>query len=85
MLRLMLVKSRSGNEENNHVPLAPEITKELVYPWLETNRVVCGDAFFASVSTAEVLLEAQTQFIGFVKQSTKMFPMAAKASKEESR
>ena len=44
---------------------------ELVRPWVNTNRLVCGYSYFASVGAALSGL----RFIGVVKTSTKKFPM----------
>ena len=82
MLRMKLVKSPE-DEATPAVAGAGGITLthggkvlwELVQPWRNTHRVVCGDSFFASVSAARHLYRNGLRFIGVVKQATKEFPM----------
>ena len=81
MLRLKLVKhskDEAGEEEEGNSGLIHGcvVLKELVEPWWNTKRIVCGDSYFASVSTAKELLRLRIRFIGVVKQATKCFPMS---------
>lgn len=48
---------------------------ELVKPWIGTQRIVCVDTNFTSVSTTELLYQKVTRFIGVVKNSTRRFHM----------
>ena len=48
-------------------------TLRLSEPWFGTQRVVAGDSWFASVSTAELLMKKGLYFIGDVKTGTKRF------------
>ena len=80
MLRLKLVKT--AEEEGAHLEEAGEglnhgtkVLKYLVTPWAHTDRIVCADSYFASVSTAEELQKIGLRFIGVVKTATKKFPM----------
>ena len=82
MLRLKLVKT--AEEENAHVreddqgiPHGTKVLKELVFPWANTNRIVCADSYFASVTTAEEMTKMGLRFIGTVKTATRKFPMDA--------
>jgi hypothetical protein len=78
MLHLCLVKSQEDNEnpqlddELNH---GTNILLDLLYPWYNTDRVVCADSYFASVQRAEKLLQHGLRFIGMVKTATRNYPM----------
>ena len=50
-------------------------TLRLSENWFGTNRVVAGDSWFASVCTAERMMENGLHFIGDVKTGTKRFPL----------
>ena len=81
MLQLKLVKhSKNGSfgeeEDNNGLIHGCVVLKELVEPWWNTKRIVCGDSYFALVSTAKELLRLGMRFIGVVKQATKCYPMS---------
>lgn len=52
-----------------------DVKYSLVRPWIGSNRYVCGDSFFATVETAEALLQNGLRFTGVVKTSTIRFPM----------
>lgn len=78
MLRLKIVKSPTDDgESNNNEELShgAAVTRRLVYPWSGTNRIVCGDSYFASVHTAQVLHKMGLRFIGVVKTANRRFPM----------
>lgn len=53
-----------------------------VLPWRGTGRIVVGDAYFASVATAQQLLTIDFKFIGSVKQCSRKFPMEHLAKQE---
>ncbi len=77
MLRLRIVKSpcdeerNGGNNEQSH---GTTVTTQLIEPWKHTNRIVCGDSYFASVQTAQALYQNGLRFIGVVKTSHRKFP-----------
>lgn len=54
----------------------------LLDPWLNTNRHVCADSFFASVSTAVKLWDVGLRFTGVIKTATRLFPMSHLSSLE---
>lgn len=61
------------------------VTLRLSQPWHHYNRIVCGDSFFASVQTAEVLMQLRLHFVGVVKTATRMFQMHFLSHQELSR
>lgn len=81
MLRLKIVKQADddgqdddgGTSELGH---GTRIAKFLVEPWARSDRIVCADSYFASVSTANELRSIGLRFIGVVKTATRKFPMA---------
>ena len=58
------------------------ILKYLVVPWDNSERDVCADSYFSSVSIAEEMMRIGIRFIGVVKNATKNFPMAYLSSIE---
>ena len=56
--------------------------KELVAPWNNSWRVVCGDSFLASVTAAEEMVRLRLHFIGVVKTATRKYPKQYLASLE---
>ena len=58
------------------------ILKYLVVPWANSERGVCADSYFASVSSAEEMMRIGIRFIGVMKTATKIFPMAYLSSIE---
>ena len=81
MLRLKLVKTPEAEDaaeqyDDQDLNHGCKVLKQLIHPWIRTNRVVCADSYFASVSTAMELKRLGMRFIGIVKQATKMFPQA---------
>ena len=84
MLRLNLVKkiqeevkAELGQDSGNGDDLIHgcKVLRELIEPWYHTNRVVCADSYFASVSTAKERMWLGMRFIGVVKTASKKFPM----------
>ena len=78
MLRLRLVKSQEDNEnlqQDDELNHGTNILLDLLRPWYNTDRVVCADSYFASVQTAEELLQHGLRFIGVVKTATRKYPM----------
>jgi hypothetical protein len=79
MIRLRLVKSSgeeaSEDEEETGVLHGTQVLRSLVLPWSNSNRIICGDSYFASVGACEEMNRIGLQFIGVVKQATKRFPM----------
>ena len=49
----------------------------LTKPWHHTNRIVCANSAFSSVTTALHLAKAGLGYIGMVKTATKYYPMEA--------
>ena len=81
MLRLKLVKTPEAEDaaeqyDGQDLNHGCKVLKQLIHPWIRTNRVVCADSYFASVSTAMEMKRLGMRFIGIVKQATKMFPQA---------
>ena len=86
MIRLKMVKTAdeedrqhelASGEGNNEQGLlhGATVMKELVLPWLHTDRIVCGDSYFASVPAALMLSRNGMRFIGVVKTATRQYPM----------
>ena len=91
MMRLKLVKTADENRaaaaespqlEPERVPHSAAILRELVLPWIHTDRIVCADSYFASVPAAKLLSRHGMRFIGVVKTSTRKYPMRYLASVE---
>lgn len=77
MLRMEIVKSPTEDAEigkSSGLTHGAAVTKRLVEPWMNTNRIVCGDSYFASVNTAQALYDVGLRFIGVVKTAHKKFP-----------
>lgn len=78
MLRLEIVKSAmddAGADVDAGMSHGTAVTLRLVSPWLRSDRVVCGDSYFASVETARVLYDNRMRFIGVVKTAHRSFPL----------
>ena len=79
MLRLKVVKVQPNDDDDNDdepdLNHGTMVLKELVEPWLHTDRIVCADSYFSSVQTAIEMLRLGTRFIGVVKTATKKYPM----------
>jgi hypothetical protein len=81
MMRLKLVKTME--EQLTHAQPGDDgllhgtaVLKYLVLPWARTDRIVCADSYFASVSTLKELKRIGLRFIGVVKTATRQFPQA---------
>ena len=57
------------------MPHGTSVLKYLILPWAQTERGVCADSYFASVTTAQVLMGIRFKFIGVVKTATRKYPM----------
>ena len=79
MMRLNIVKSAKNDEEHQYdrdnLPHGTKVLKKLVMPWDNTDRIVCADSYFASVSAAEELWKHGLRSIGFIKTETRQFSM----------
>ena len=89
---------KSGMVLNMEITLSAEETREKAYegtvghgtavtlrltePWFHTNRIICGDSYFASVEAAKYLLEKGLKFIGVVKTATREYPMKYLSNQE---
>ena len=92
MMQLKLVKGdadsdHDDNEDVNYgnmddVPHGANIMLKLLSPWINTQRIVCADSYFASVTAAELLHMNGLKFIGVIKTATRKFPMAHLAAHE---
>lgn len=78
---LLLIHYHCRQEENgcNH---GCNVLHELVEPWVNTNCVVGGDWYFASVQAAIRLFQIGLRFIGVVKTASAGYPMAHLSRKE---
>jgi len=84
MMRLRLVKTPAASEllEHNGIPHGGNVLMSLVNPWALSDRVICADSFFASVSAAEALKRIGLRFIGVVKTATRKYPLAYLSSRD---
>ena len=62
-------------EGPDNLPHDKSVLKYLVLPLAQSGRGVCADSYFASVTTAEILMGLELRFVGVVKTATKKFPM----------
>ena len=71
------VKAELGQESGNgyYLNQGCKVLKELIEPWYHTHIVVCAKSYFASVSTAKVLMRLGMRFIGVVKTASNQFTM----------
>jgi hypothetical protein len=81
MLRLKLVKTAEEEganavEDDDGLLHGTAVLKSLVLPWANTNRIVCGDSYFASVGACEEMQRIGLRFIGVVKTATRRFLLA---------
>ncbi len=70
MLKMQIVKgyeSEEKRDKNEFLTHTSSITRQLVEPWKNTNRIVCGDSYFAFVNTVKQLYDIGLRFIGVVK------------------
>ena len=52
-----------------------KVLKKSVSPWFQTDQLVCGDLYFASVTAAEELAHIGLWFIDDLKTAATKFPM----------
>jgi len=71
-----------GNDGEEVLPHGGAILKMLVMPWAQSDRIVCADSYFASVTAAKELMKIGLRFIGVVKTATRKYPMAHLAALE---
>jgi hypothetical protein len=65
-----LVRGKEGiNESLQH---GTKVCGDLVQPWAHFNHLVCADSFFASLHTAEKLMNLGLRYIGVVKWRSKV-------------
>ena len=79
MLQLKIVKTaeeedQSTGEDEAGMLHGTKVLRQLVTPYLYSNRVVCADSYFASVGCLQELAAKGMKFIGVVKTATKKFP-----------
>jgi hypothetical protein len=53
-----------------------KVMRDLVLPWMHSDRIVCGDSYFASVPAATMMMRYGMRFIGVVKSATRQYPMS---------
>jgi hypothetical protein len=87
MLRLKLVKTAEEEganalEDDDGLLHGTSVLKNLVLPWANTNRIVCGDSYFASVGACEEMKRIGLRFIGVVKTATRRYPLPYLSSLE---
>lgn len=88
MLNLSLVKTEvernrlAGESTTSSLNHGTQVSMTLVAPWMQTNRINCGDSFFASFQTAVSLYEHGLRFIGIVQSATTNFPRQYLGSKQ---
>ena len=76
MLHLLLLKDEQesdihAQENNKGLSHGTAILKYLTLPWANSERSVCDDSYFSSVSSAEKMMRLGFQFIAVVKTATK--------------
>jgi Transposase IS4 len=84
MIRLKVVKTaeeeasnqEEADNEDDHLPHGAQVLKYLVLPWANSDRVICADSYFASVTAALEMKQIGLRFIGVIKTATRRFPMA---------
>jgi hypothetical protein len=52
------------------------VLQYVVFPWSNTDRIVCADSYFASVCAALEMKRIGLRFIGVIKTATRRVPMA---------
>lgn len=77
MLKIVLsigtkIPKQAFDSDNAH---GTAVFLRLVQPWFGSERLVCADSFFATVNTANSLMETGLRFTGVVKNATREFPM----------
>ena len=78
MLRLLLLKDEQesdlhSRENNEGLYNGTDILNYLTLPWANSERGVCDDSYFASVSSAEKMMQLGLQFIVVVKTENKKY------------
>ena len=53
-----------NNGNKTDVPHGAKVMLKLLSPWINTQRIVCADNYFASVTAAEFLHMNRLKFIG---------------------
>lgn len=53
-----------------------KVMRDLLMPWMHSDRIVCGDSYFASVPAATMMMRYGMRFIGVVKSATRQYPMS---------
>ena len=79
MLRMEICEGKAAHAAQEHTAelgVTTATTMRLCKPWFGSERVVYGDSWFASVKTAEALLNNGLHFVGDVKTATRRFPAA---------
>ena len=77
MLQLQMVENTEDNEQrdkDDSMTHGAMVTKQLVEPWKNSNLVVCGESYFASVDTVNHLYSIRLRFIGVGKSAHRHFP-----------
>ena len=92
MLQLKLVKGDAEddydiNDDVNYgnitnVPHGARVMLKLLSPYMNTQRIVCANSYFASVTAAELLHMNGLKFIGVIKTATRKYLMAHLAAHE---
>lgn len=87
MLRLSVVTTSeyqwaTSDAPDDTLPHGTTVLKRLVAPWAGTQRIVCADLYFASVTTATHVRSMGLRFIGVVKTATRGYPMQALSTME---
>ena len=52
-----------------------KVMRDLVLPWMHTDRIVCGDSYFALVPAAHIMMQYGMRFMGVVQSATRQYPM----------
>ncbi len=76
MLQMQIVKSDKSEEKrdkNEFMAHGASSTRQLVEPWKNTNRIVCGDSYFASVNTVKQMYDISLRFIAVVETAHRHF------------
>jgi hypothetical protein len=73
MMHLQLVKISSETEDDDDdddavgedgLPHGTSVNKGLVRPWAYSDRIICDDSYFASVTTATERKRIMLKFVG---------------------
>ena len=54
-----------------------KVMRDLILPWMHSDRIVCGDLYFALVPAASMMMRYGMQFIGVVKSATRQYLMSS--------